>query len=92
MYSMLPADGVRSRMTCAELSFSVSRIMTPAFAAPCVGSMWVTRATIWPSPVSCCQTNWKESCEPQMSDPAPVTVNTPLFCDALPDSPTGPMS
>ena len=44
-----------------------------------------TRATSVPSPFSDCSTVIKESAVPQMSDPAPLTVNWPFDACALPE-------
>ena len=51
-----------------------------------------TRATIAPSPASGCVTAVNESALPQMSEPAPLTVNVPFEADALPARPTAPTS
>src|SRR5438552_7656657 len=51
MNSMLPS-GRASRITCAEPAAVVSRSITPPLAKVLVFCTRVTRATIWPSPLS----------------------------------------
>src|ERR1700749_3839252 len=87
-----PPLGVTSRMTCAELEVSDCRNITPAFAYWLLFCLLDTSATIVPSPLRGCETNWKASALPQMSAPEPLTVNTPLAYVALPDCPVDPTS
>src|SRR5262252_936346 len=95
--------GRTSRMTWAEPGSSESRIITPAFANVFVGVVLVTRATISacvsgysskrvPESLNAWLTNWNASLVPQMSAPAPRTVNTPAAYDALPARPVAPTS
>src|SRR5205814_92404 len=91
MNSILPF-GFTLRMTCAEFAFSVSRSITPALADGFVFWMAVTRVMIVASPLSGWYTNRNESLEAHTSAPAPLTVKVPLEYDALPASPTAPIS
>src|SRR5580765_3512701 len=91
MNSMFPL-GVRSRMTFAAVDASELRNMMPAFAFALVFCIAVTRAMIWPSPPSGWYAKWNESEAPQMSLPAPATVNTPPLELADPEMPTAPTS
>ena len=91
MNSMLPL-GSTSSMTCAADGLTDSRIITPAFAFELVFCRLRTRARISPSPLSGWLTNWKASAAPQMSAPAPLTVNCPLLNVADPGCPTAPTS
>ena len=68
------------------------RSMTPAFVQACTCSTLAMRAIIVPSPPSVREVNRKASAVPQISAPAPVTVNVPLPYDALPAAPTTPTS
>src|SRR5690242_18558338 len=81
------------------------RSMTPAFANGFVFCRLVTRAVIWTwrcaysstgtpgqSQKNDCVTKWKLSDIPQMSAPAPLTVNVPAAQEADPATPVDPMS
>src|SRR5580765_2398180 len=91
MNSMAPL-GRTSRITWAEFAAVDARNITPALANGFVFWMLPTRTTICASPAIGCVTAWKASAVPQMSEPAPRTVYTPLAYVALPPSPTVPMS
>src|SRR5947207_12015232 len=88
---VVPAEGFTKMPASFALAARVSRIMIPALASASVLVMLATRATIVKSPVICWLTNWKESALPQMSEPAPLTVNAPLDQIAPPARPTLPM-
>src|SRR5450755_3829330 len=66
--------------------------MTPAFAQELLGVWLTTRAVMEPSPVKGCETNWNESALPQISTPAPLTVNVLPLAEVEPAAPTEPMS
>ena len=53
-------------------------IMIPALAQGSVAVWEVTRATTVPSPARVWESYWNWSAVPPMSDPDPLTVNTPL--------------
>src|SRR5882724_10638387 len=70
----------------------VSRNMTPAFAHGSVLVSLTTRAVMVPSPVSACESNWKESAVPQISTPDPFRVYVLPLTDDEPFAPTLPTS
>src|SRR5438876_1175893 len=87
-----PPVGRTSSTTCAAFAAADSRIITPAFANGCVFARLTNRATNCPSPLSGWFTYWNPSLVPQMSAPAPRTVNVPAPYDALPACPVAPTS
>src|SRR5580765_4216395 len=83
--------GRTSRMTAALDGLSkVPASTTPAFANVFAACSDVTRAMMSPSPIMKFLTSWNESLVPQMSDPAPRTVNVPFSVNASPVRPTAP--
>src|SRR5215472_2602290 len=85
-------SGRRSRITCFDPAAVVSRNITPALAYTAVFWVDVRRATISPSPSSGVEAKWNESAVPQISEPAPLTVKTPLANVAVPARPVWPTS
>src|ERR1700676_1881225 len=88
----MPLPGVSAMNALVEPAFSVSRIITPAFAHTCVFDWLTTRAVTAPSPVQEVETKWNASVAFQMSAPAPCTVNVPLAWEEEPAAPVLPIS
>src|SRR5258706_7428368 len=66
--------------------------MTPALAQPSVLVCEVTCALAAPSPGRFWESKWNWSAVPQMSPPAPCTVQTPFVTSCVPASAGLPMS
>src|SRR3954469_2805050 len=76
----------------ADEGVSDARIITPILVHGAVFSIVATRAMISPSPFNGWYAKWNASEVPQISAPAPSSVNVPFANDARPLTPTSPMS